>query len=296
MVDERHGAWCDGDETSPAWEGRAGGLDAWAVRADAEHERAADETTRRVVALDGCVRSLRHLARRTRSLPWAAVLMSLGLVAWVTARRLVGADVDEDDIAAAFRASRSAPFGGARSVLAAARSTATIGVGPIAYQLAEDTDQARALRGRARVGTDVMYSNPTRSGGAQPKALGMVERRVDAAWALRASGLPAEDLALLGAVDLGEQRSKARRTKAGIEEAVQRVDVAEAARRLGESEVSVRKRIRRVRRLLGVALEERSARCDDPLVRPRRRPRARVRDEASAAVEEIAGVPLPEVP
>lgn len=294
---DRHGAWCDGDEASPAWEGRAGGLEAWAERADAEHEREANGITDRVVRLDGCVRVLRGLARRTRSLPWASVLISLGLVAWVTARRLAGAEVDEDDVAAAFRGSRSAPFGGPRSVFAAARSPAVIGVGPIAYQLAEDTDGARAMRGRARVGTDIMYSNPTRVGVALPKGLAAVERRVDATWALRASGLPPEDLALIEAVEVGEDRGKARRTKAGIEEAVQRVDVAVLAARLGEPEAVTRKRIRRAKRLLGLALEERGARCDDPLVAPRRRPRrAHAAAEPREPIAEIAGVALPELP
>lgn len=295
MID-RYGAWCDGDGFALAWEGRAGGLDAWIEQADGELEREAERVTARVVALDGCVRALRAMARRTKSLPWASVLVSLGFVAWVTARRVAGVEVDEDDVAAAFRGPSTAPFAGPRSVLAAVRSRAVIGAGPIAYQLAEDTDLARGERARGRVGVDFMHSSPTRSGVAQPKALGAVERRVDAAWALRASGLSEDDLALLQAVDVGEDRGRARKTKSGVEPAIQRADVGDVAARLGLSESVVRGRVKRARRLLGLALEERSARCDDPLVRPRRRPRARSREEVREAVEEIAGVPLPELP
>jgi hypothetical protein len=301
---DRYGAWCDGDAVPVAWDGRAGGLEAWAERADAEHERAAHDVTDRVVRLDGCVRMLRGMARRAGSLPWAAVLMSLGLVAWVTARRLAGAEVDEDDIAAAFRSSRRAPFGGARSVLAAARSTAVIGVGPVNYQLAEDTDFARASRARGSVGYDFAYSNPTRVGGAVPKGLSAVERRVDAVWALRASGLSPDDLAIVEAVEVGESKGRARRTKAGIEEAIQRVDITALALRLGVSEREARGRVRRASRLLGLALEERSVRCkdaqgqpiEDRLVMPQRRARRGARDEAREPVGEIAGVALPRLP
>ncbi len=287
MREARHGAWVDGDAT-PEDGGRAGGLAGWCEAADDRLEREAYEVTRRVVALDACAAMARGGFRRCRSPVEAVVYVVLGLVAWRSARWLAGVPVDEDDVAAAMRVRRALPFGGTRDVLRAAQATPVLGVGDVSLQLAEDRDETRGQKARGKVGIDYAYSNPTRPAAHQPRGTGAVDRHLDAVLALRRSGLPEHEVALLALADVGTPRGKARRTKHGVEEAVSRPDVAELAAALGVSERELRGRVARARRLLGVELEA-SGLAPAP---------ARRRGDVRPAAEPVApfiGAPLPGV-
>ncbi len=284
----------EADPDRPEWEpysDRRYGLSRWIEAADEALDAARRAVTNRMMELKmGLRKAARDIRKRERSRWWRSFVGALVLLAVENIDRMLGCD-DEDDIAKVLRIKKRTPFSGTNEVLASARSEALLGVGKLSF--AQRPQVMKAGRG------PWMEAKDTFSGASSPKALGAVEHRVDAAWALgramRGEGLDGdrlsrEDLALLAAGDVGVV-GKARRLAHGVEEAFRKATPRELAARVGKSEKVTRARVRRVRRFLGEVLEQPSRPdssgvvWDGPLAPPPRRRRARVEEgvESSAA-------------
>jgi hypothetical protein len=277
-----------------SWEkyARADGLERWTAEQDEALERDVAETTRRIEGLD---QKLRPMARRALgkapSPAWRIILGALVVSAWDSARRMGG---QHEACVARFAGSRRTPFMTARAALEfAVYHQPLIGLGSRRLAPALDRPRDIAARMKARAaGCDVRAPRTTPGGRGVPRGLGAVELRADVLGAVRASRIGAVELWLVVASTVGELQKRARRTKAGVEEALIRRRAGELVERLAtmgfEADLDV------VRDVIGGARERLTSELEARGLIPWSPPPANDRG-VRALPARIVGLPLPDL-
>lgn len=191
---------------------RPGRMSDWVERADAALDKARAENVRRIEELWATRKRLLVLLNGTRCKVWSTVLRWLGLEVENARARRGGRD---EDVVRPHRA-RSTAYAGLGHALAAATYASTLGGG--SPQLGGATARYRLPRG---VVLGQMAVAPSHASSGRARGEGAVLDRVDLEKALRAAGISEIDAELLALVEVGQTRQRARRTRNGVEPAVE---------------------------------------------------------------------------
>jgi hypothetical protein len=241
---------------------RADGLERWTAEQDDALERDVAETTRRIQGLDQGLRPIALAALGANPSPaWRTILGALVVAAWDSARRMSG---QRDACVGQVLETHRAPFPNLTAALEyAIYRQPVLGVASRSPVILRDHPRDVAARMSARAaGVDVRQPRTTFTGSGRARGAAAVELRIDVLRAIRRSGVTALDLWLVVASDVGELQPRARRTKTGIEEALQRRSAGQLAAKLKEAGVDlepagVRVRAHATRERLRAELEAR---------------------------------------